>query len=101
MGFGFDLVTKVRSVEQEEDQYMVEIELARGAMVARPIMLMRARARAMVAVGVIEVAGNTSRDIARAIRQMDLDTIRRATEILNREEVLREEADIAVISVNK
>jgi len=97
MGFGFDLVTKVESVQEMGDEYIVEIEISEGLMAARSITVIRARARAMIATGVIENVGNRSRDIADAITSVEFDEISRATEVVDGEY----EGDLVTVKVNK
>lgn len=95
MGFGFDLVTRVDSVEENPNNWVVRVELARGAMMSRMILEMRARARAMIAVGLVQVAGERSRDVAEAIRNIDPDRIQRATEVVSSTD------QIVTVRVNK
>lgn len=97
MGFGFDLVTKVESVQEMGDEYIVKIEISEGLMAARSITVIRARARAMIATGVIENVGNRTRDIAEAIRTVEFDEISRATEVVDGEY----EGDVVTVKVNK
>jgi len=97
MGFGFDLVTKVESVEERGDEYIVEIEITEGLMLARSVTVIRARARAMIATGVIENVGNRSRDIAEAITSVKFDEISRATEVIDGEY----EGEVVTVKVNK
>lgn len=85
MGFGFDLVTKVNDVDEREDSYIVEIELAEGALMNRRVQIIRARGRAMIATGLVENVGNTSREIGRAIKELDFDEINRVTELVDGE----------------
>ncbi len=51
----------------------------------RRVKVIRARARAMIATGIVEDVGNRSRDIAQAIRELDFDEINRSTEIVSGE----------------
>jgi len=95
MGFGFNLVTTVDSIDEKEDHYIVDVALAQGAMVNRQVMLVRARARAMIATGVVENVGNQSRDIAEAIENLELGKIKRSTEVVN------DQGRIVTIKVNK
>ena len=95
MGFGFNLVTTVDSIDEKEDHYLVDVALAQGAMVNRQVMLVRARARAMIATGVVENVGNRSRDIAEAIENLELGKIKRSTEVVN------DQGRIVTIKVNK
>lgn len=97
MGFGFDLVTDVRSIERKPDGTYVEIELAKGAMVSRQVQVMRARARALIASGVVDVVGSTSRDIGKAIMNMDAGRIQRATEVVDGER----RGDTVTVKVNE
>ena len=86
MGFGFNLVTSVESIERRPDAYIVEIRLAEGALMSKGIQETRARARSLIATGVIENVGNTARDIGKAIRNTDFDQIERRTEIIDKSE---------------
>lgn len=52
----------------------------------RRVKVIRARARAMIATGIVEDVGNRSRDIAQAIRELDFDEIDRSTEIVSGEQ---------------
>lgn len=83
MGFGFDLITRVEDIEEQPDGWIVEIRVAEGALMPRKVQVSRARARAMVAVGLVEVTGERSRDIANAIKDLDFDEINRATTVID------------------
>lgn len=98
MGFGFDLVTRPVRLEEKSDHYRVTIETNQSATLSRMVVQMRARARAILATGVIEAAGNTSRDIGRSIMEMDASEIQRLTEVIV---PLEEKGGNVVVKVNK
>lgn len=97
MGFGFDLVTTVHNIDEKNTHYIVDVELFKSAMMMRRLQLTRARARAMIATGIIENVGNRTRDIAQAIRELDFDEIDRSTEVVSG----KESSDIVTIKVYK
>lgn len=97
MGFGFDLVTKVENIDDNGDHYIADIRIDQRANFTRRIKVLRARARAMITTGIIENVGNRSRDIARAIRELDFDEINRSTEIVSGEH----SGDVVTVKVYK
>lgn len=96
MGFGFDLVTSVQNIEDKSGHYIVDVVMGKGPMMRR-IKVTRARARAMIATGVVENVGNRTRDIAQAIRELDFDEINRSTEIVSGEQ----SGDVVTVKVYK
>lgn len=78
------LVTTIQSVERRPDgTHLVEVLLDDDALIPRKVQVIRARGRAMVSVGVIDVATDLPADVARAIRELSLDRIKRRTEIID------------------
>lgn len=78
------LVTTVEGVSKKPDHYQVDIGIdADQAMMPRQVQLMRARARAMIAVGLVNVAGEMPFDIDKAIMNLDFGEVQRATEIVD------------------
>lgn len=81
MGFGFDAVTKVQSVERRPDGTLVELELWPGGPMPMQVKKVRARARAIIVVGAMDVAATTPREILNAIQNMSFGDIDRLTEV--------------------
>lgn len=79
-----DLVTTVESIERRPDGHRVEIGVYHDVMLPESIQEIRARARAMIAVGLVDVGEGMGRDIARAIKNMSFSEIDRATTVVSR-----------------
>lgn len=82
MGFGFDVITRVESIERRHDGHEVKVAVSKNAMMPLVVQKLRARGRAMVAVGLVDVGSEIPRDIADAITDLDTSKIQRSTEIV-------------------
>jgi len=85
MASPLDIITTVQSIERRPDGTFVNVGISQGAVIPRRAQVLRARSRAMIAVGVVEVAGESASDIARAIINMEFGEIQRATEVVDKD----------------
>lgn len=97
MKYAATLITSVKSIEENEDEYIVEVEVQEGLMMARSVTVIRARARAMIAAGVVEGIGNKTEEIANAVRELDFWKISRFTEVISG----RDKGEIITVEVKK
>lgn len=81
-----DLVTTVESVSGRPDGTVVTIGLPDAGLMPDQVQVVRARGRAMIEAGVVNVAGQSSRQVAGAIRNLSFSQIQRTTEVLSKSE---------------
>lgn len=75
------LMSVVKNVEESDDYTTVHLRRKEGAMAPVPVQKMNARARALVAAGVVDVGRGGWKQIERAIRNLDPEEIRGPTEV--------------------
>jgi hypothetical protein len=75
------LPTAVENVEEFDDYTVVAVRLKEGALIPMPALKMRARARAMVEAGIVDVAKGRVQELKEAIQNIDVDRIRKTTEV--------------------
>lgn len=88
-----DLTQDVKGVSRNPDGTSdVTIDLADDALMPHDVQLLRARAKAMGAVGLIDVASRAGKDVTDALANLSLGDVERATEVVedrNGEVVIR------------
>lgn len=78
---------RLESAERKPDgTFVAKFKLKDSAMVPELTQIARARGRAMVEAGVVDVSSKLARDIADAVTQLKFSEIDRRTEVINRTE---------------
>lgn len=78
-----DLITTIESVERRPDgTHIVGVGLEEQTILPKSVQKFRARGRAMIATGLVELAGARVSDVAQAIKELEIGKIKRNTEVL-------------------